>query len=256
MYIYKEHITDYIKCPKYFSINVLNLGNEDISNVSNKKVVECIDRASKSKSSKTLSTKIANKEMLWLKDHVSKIAVEEMKSGVKNTLYDYRIEYTNKFYKNLIMDESSCKAMINRLNNIFSVFSENVFIGYNVPVDIPISKTNIIYRDIIDFLLVDESGSVKAVEFDILELNNIRRRYTDHDYFKIPYAFLSSSMDANVNVSIIDPVNSIILNGDYSPSDFNVYYDNTAFLAKQVGNIHIIKNLDMCDTCEYNNFCN
>ncbi len=137
MYLHKTHIDNYIRCPYYFAINVLS--KLDVNKINNKLLVTALNKASLSKSSRTIDKDVNDKDISWIKNAITKIAIQEMKTSVKTTIQEYRIMYTNKFYKSLVQTSniSENKILINKLNNMFSVFSENAFIAYNLPVEIP-----------------------------------------------------------------------------------------------------------------------
>lgn len=264
MFLHKTHIDNYIRCPYYFAINVLS--KLDVDKINNKLLVGALNKASLSKSSRTIDKDINDKDISWIKSAITKIAINEMKTCEKTSIQEYRIMYTNKFYKSLLESMSSSENMtlINKLNNMFSIFSDNVFIAYNLPVEIPVNKTNVIYRDIIDFVMLNpnDENNIIIVEFDTFrgkDTINIPKYY-EWLHYKIQYAYLASSFNKTVTVNIIDPfLPDAKIEINYTPTMFDELYKDFSVLVGQIINKELntilYRNLYSCSSCELKSSC-
>lgn len=264
MFLHKTHIDNYIKCPYYFAINVLS--KLDVDKINNKLLVGALNKASLSKSSRTIDKDIDDKDISWIKNAITKIAINEMKSCEKTSIQEYRIMYTNKFYKSLLESATNNEnlSLINKLNTMFSIFSDNVFIAYNLPVEIPVNKTNVIYRDIIDFVMVDPKNEDNIV---IVEFENFRDKssisipkYYEWLHYKIQYTYLASSFNKTVTVNIIDPfLPDAKIEIVYTPTIFDELYKDFSALVSQIINKDLntilYRNLYNCPVCELKNSC-
>ena len=227
MVVTKENINNFIKCPFLFGKNVLS----DKYKIITEK--ESIER---------------------FKKHVVELASYEMKENVKLDLAEYRSSFTNKYFtskKSLdaFLDPS---VLIPMLNTLFSVFANKVFIGYNLPIDINIAGTNMVYRDIIDFGLIDEEENITFVE--IVDLTSISPSFEEKvknwvHYF-IPYSFLASSFNKTINVVFIDPDIRETVEFVVHPEKFDLDYIQLCEFIKTMKTHYIYKNLYMCSNCE------
>lgn len=258
MYIYKSYLDNYIKCPHYFALCLLNKSVD--KSVTDQSVADILKKATKSKTYKVLNKSHIKRDIHWIKDSISKIALQEMTSGEKCGIHEYRIMYTNKYFKNILATHKDAKSaeLIERLNDAFSIFASNVFLGYDVPIEIPILKTNIVYRDVIDFILCDvnDQEKITIVEFDDLSSKVQIRKYREWAHYKIQYYFIADSLKSNVNVIIMDPINTNNrLEFTYKPRRFNEVHDACSKIVLDVANPVIFKNLNSCSTCEYLEMC-
>lgn len=258
MNISKKNIDDFIRCQYFFSLEVLNKGNISTENIKDKKIASALNASSKRVTSDVDSN--FKNGINWLRDYISKIALKELKGYgdiQKTPLHEYRLSYTNKFSKRLMKHVDTDTNLIDNLNNIFSIFSNNTFLAYNVPVELPVVKTNIIYRDVIDFVLTDDDGNVSIVEFDDLSNTKRRLRYKEWPHYKIPYSFISHSMDKDITVNIIDPINMIC---DFKflskKQTFDNEYKSLVDLVSPMKNASmVVRNLYACSGCKYADFC-
>jgi hypothetical protein len=255
MYLYKDHIDQYLKCPYYFAIILLN--KTDIDRVASKTLQEFLSKTAKVRSYKTIDN-MMDKDVLWVKDMVSKFALQEMETEKKCSLHEYRISYTNKYAKELRLENSDVKKKLEFINNMFSIFANNIFIGYNVPVEIPINKTNIIFRDIIDFIVADvfDQDKLTIIEFDHLNDSVNKSKYSCYDHYRISYAFISKSLNKPLDVLIIDPtINCITVKYSYKPSEFDNIYNSFADMARLFSHPLVYKNLNSCNECALKEIC-
>lgn len=264
MFLHKTHIDNYIRCPYYFAINVLS--KLEVDKINNKVLVGALNKASLSKSSRTIDKDVNDKDISWIKNAITKIAIQEMKLQAKTTMQEYRIMYTNKFYKSLLnnITATESKSLIDKLNSMFSVFSENAFIAYNLPVEIPVTKTNVIFRDVIDFILSDpdDENHIIVVEFDLFrEKNKINiPKYYEWLHYKIQYAYLASLFNKNVTVNIIDPfLPEAKIEIKYTKDSFDELYKDFAAAVNQIVNKDfgtvLYRNLYNCSGCEIKSAC-
>lgn len=259
MYIYKSYIDNYIKCPHYFALTLLDKDKNDPTLVT-EYIADVLKKATRSKSYKVTGKSNIKRDIEWLKDSISKIASNEMVTGVKAPISEYRIQYTNKYFKNILTSYSTVEGenIINRLNNVFAIFSSSIFLGFNVPIEIPLLKTNLIYRDMFDFLLCDINDPEKITIVEIDDLSNPlqARKYREWSHYKIPYLFLADSLQSNINVIIIDPINtSNRVELSYMPRKFNDIHESCSKIALDVINPVLYKNLHSCDECIYTSVC-
>lgn len=259
MYLYKYHLDQYIKCPYYFALNIMN--KEDDTAITNKAVSSVLQKAAKTRSYKASDNNI-DKDILHVRDTVSKIALKEMSTGNKVPLYEYRIICTNKFLKSMLgnrFTQSGASELQNKINNMLSIFVNNVYISYNTPVEIPIKKTNIIYRYVFDFIVADvnDPEKITIIEFDNLSTDIQVKKYHEWLHYKIQYAFLANSLQKTINVIIIDPINEIGKNIEltYDQKTFDLLYNEFCNQVSNVANPVLYRNLYSCDNCEYKKVC-
>jgi len=221
MNIFRQHINDYMTCPYLFAKNIL----------ANKYGVNKKDGSYKK-----------------FKDYITDIASYEMKNNTKLTLSEYRIGYTNKFYttkKDVIDIEFN--GLISKLNNIFSIFSENIFIGYNFPLEIVIPGTSHIYKDTISYVMNSiDSDKIVAIEIeDLSNINLYKRKLKNWPQYFLPYSYLAYKLNKKVELVILDPIlnekieiiflkdrfkeDILVMNEIIIPIDKNILYRNLAF---------------------------
>lgn len=228
MIVYKSHVNDYIKCPFLFGKNIL--------------------------SSRQGTIKIPDMHMN-IKKHIAEIASYEMKNDDKLALSEYRIRYTNKYYTKP-SQVLEAETIVPKLNQVFEIFANNAFIGYNVPIEIPVPGTSTVYRDIVDFILTDEEGNITVVEID--DLTNIdlyRQQLTFWPQYYTPYSYLAASFEQDINVILIDPNDYIKLSIPYTQERHEQDVDQLYSLLKHVSSDNLIKNLYSCDTCKFADSC-
>ena len=187
--------------------------------------------------------------------YLSELASFELKNNTKLSLSEYRIKFTNKFYTKgtEVLD---AKGIIANLNKVFDIFADNVFMGYNVPIDIPIQGTSLIFRDTIDFLLTDEESNIFAVELvDLTEAKLLKQRLLHWAHYHTQYSFLAASFDKDIDVILIDPVTATKLALVYKPEKFDQDLKDFKLLAQPMQHNNLVKNLHMCPMCEYNKYC-
>lgn len=228
MVLNKEHITDYMRCPYLFGRLV----------VSNKYGV--------------LSK--LHPDAVKFRNHVSEVASYEMKNGCKLDLAEYRVRYTNKYHTTInkvIGNPEAFDPLIPRLNNLLSVFSDAPFLSYNMPIDIPVPGTSVIYRDVIDFIMIDENKDVTIVEIDDLSDIELYKRMMKHwVHYAIPYSYLSNSFEKKINVVILDPVENSRLDIAFIPERWNDDLRQLTEVVKPIYANNIYKNLFACSSCE------
>lgn len=251
MYLNKQQITSYIKCPFGLAIETaLASPRKDIHSPSLRAIVEKVG-------SKTESPLLVehNKKIDDMRNHIAELASYEMKNNAKLSIADYRVKFTNKFYtKNTEIIDA--KGIVKKLNNLFEIFADNAFLGYNAPVDIPIQGTSLIYRDTIDFILTDGDAKIYAVEIeDLSDLDFRKLQLANWAHFYIPYSFLAASFEKEIEVIIIDPVASIRLSMKFKPEKFDHDIKDFKMLVAPIQNNNLIKNLYMCPLCEFNKHC-
>jgi len=226
MIISKYHIDAFLECRFKFGKYVLNDKYTDIS-----KPKESIVR---------------------MKDHIKSIASYEMKENVKLDLAEYRTKYTNKYFTNKksIVSILDSEVLITKLNNLFANFSNEVFIGYNIPIDISIYNTNIIYRDIVDFGLIDDEKNLTFIEFeDFSNAIAIKDKIKYWAHYYTTYSFLSSSFNKDIKVKIIDPDVNDIIEMKFIPSRFEDDYQELCNLITPIKDAYLYKNLYNCKIC-------
>lgn len=223
--INKQNINNFIKCPYLFGKNVLS------------------DRYAKVD------------DFSKFKKYISGVASHELKENIKLSLSEYRIGFTNKHYtKN--DDVLDAHSIIARLNGVFDIFANNTFFGYNIPIDIPIPGTNVVYRDIVDFGLISENDKTTIVEFD--DLTNMDR-YSEFlknwPHYYIAYSFIANSLSKSVDVVIIDPVEYQKIEITFSPDRFENDLSELKDITKLMECDYLYKNLYACIDCEYLGQC-
>lgn len=221
-------VTDYIKCPYLYAQNSLSSKNHII--------------------------KISDMHVA-LKKHLVEIASYEMKNQVKLTAVEYRTKFTNKYYRKASHLFSS-DSIIKELNLLFDVFANNVFVGYNVPVEVPIAGTSAEYRDFADFVLMDEDKNITVVQLDeILDIKDYTSRVENWVHYTIIYSYLASKFNGNISVNIIDPNTLTRLGISFPPERFDADYEQINSMLLPIANKVLYKNLFMCENCDKHEDC-
>lgn len=225
MILYKQFIDDYLFCPILFSRNTLN------------------DRYS--------INKLQN-EYLKFKDHVAEIASYELKNCEKLNLHEYRIRYTNKHYvSSKKITKNIDDNIINKLNRLFSYFSDNLFIGYNIPVEIPISGTPVIFREFYDFGLInmDQTELLFVKIEDLSNEYDIKKRIINWPHWYTPNSFLAKTFEKKVIVLYLDPVLDKQIEVTYLPEMFDINIKQLKDIVTPISNGIFWKSLNSCNNC-------
>lgn len=254
MYMYKHHIDDYIKCPHSFALNVLKDSPNKPRVLSN-----VFDKLNKSRniSKASLANTPARKTIADVRNHIAEIASYELKNDDKLSLADYRVKYTNKYFSKP-SDVLGTSEIITKLNSVFEVFAVNAFLAYNVPVDIPIQGSSIMYRDIVDFILTDDESNIIIVEFDDLSNFDLyKNKLSSWPHYVAPYAWLASQFEKTINVVVVDPNDFTKINTRVHEKYFEDYCsEELNALMRPMGSMTLTKNYYACGACEYTNLCN
>lgn len=215
--------------------------------------LECPHKFGKYVINDTFKNYVYTKDSIYkAKEFLTEIASYEMKENIKYDLIQYRTKYTNIHYSKKVISISDLdtEAEITRLNNLFSLFSSNIFIGYNIPVDISIAGTNIIYRSIVDFGLSDEDKNLIFVDFvDMSEKIYIKDKIKHWAHYYTPYSFLASSFGKDVKVILIDPDISDRIELKFTPQRFDDDYEQLCKLLAPIKTSYLFKNLNACYGC-------
>jgi hypothetical protein len=228
--IKKNQINDWITCQQLFGKNIL--------------------------SNKYNNTPDDNK-LSKFKSLIEQVASEEMKNMIKLPAADYRIRYTNTYFaKKSDYAFLAQEGIVRRLNSILSIFADNVFIGYNVPLEIPIVGTELIYRYMIDFLLVDHSGDVIAVEIeDLSDLDLFRQKMKNWPHYYAPYSFLTDVFKKDVFLVFIDPINYLKVEYKFTAASMSEDLRELRCVTFGITNPFYVKNLAQCNSCSYLGEC-
>lgn len=250
MYINKHHIDDYIKCPYLFALSVLKEVSEKETRTS-----QVLEKLSKARgTSKVQLAARQKKSIINIKNHIAEIASYEMKNDDKLDATGYRTKYTNKFFSKAsdVLDEK----LVPKLNKILEVFSANAFIGYNLPIDIPIQGTAIMYRDIVDFILTDADSNIIIVEFvDLTNIDQFRRKINYWPHYRVPYSFLAASFDKDVEVVWIDPDDFVSCRMAIKADQLDKDTNELASLVFPMQESCLTRNLYACSICDYRSSC-
>ena len=222
MIVNKQHVDDYIKCPFLFG-------------------------------KKTMSNKYQQSHLpedyLKIRRHISEIASYEMKNLCKLELSEYRIRYTNKHYTSK-KDIMNMESITTRLNGIFEPFANNAFIGYAIPVEIPIEGSNIIYRNIIDYGLISEDGEVTFIEIEkIGDMGYYKKILKNWAHYYTIYSYLANEFKKKVTVIILDPVEYQRIDMVFLPERFSEDYKVLVNTIKPLQNPSFVKNYHSCFGC-------
>jgi len=226
--VQKQFVTDYIQCPYLYARNSL--------------------------SSRANAIKLSDMHTN-IKKHLVEIASYEMKNLVKLKASEYRTKFTNKYYRKP-SQVLKLESIIKDLNTLFEVFASNIFVGYNVPVEIPIQGTSTEYRDFIDFILMDPEKDIIIVQIDDLSnLEEYKNRMKSWVHYTAAYSFLAAQFGKTVSVTVVDPVTLFRFDTKFSPERFDSDYEQLNSLMLPVANNVIYKNLFACNYCESKEDC-
>jgi hypothetical protein len=228
MIVYKSHVNDYIKCPFLFGKNIL--------------------------SSRQGTIKIPDMHMN-IKKHIAEIAAYEMKNDDKVPLAEYRTRYTNKYYTkpSQVLEVTD---IVPKLNQIFEIFANNAFLGYNVPIEIPIPGTATVYRDIVDFILTDEEENIFIVEIDDLtNIDHYKNMISFWPQYYTPYSYLANAFEKPVEVILIDPNDYMKFTTQSNPERHAGDVDALCSILKSVSSEVLVKNLYACKGCKFEDTC-
>lgn len=228
MIIQKSNIDDYILCPALYACNVI-----------------------KSRQS-TIKIKNIKKS---IKKHLIEIASYEMQNDEKLTAHEYRTRFTDKYYRRSLQI-LKVDSLIKELNTVFDIFAKNVFVGYNLPVEIPLVGTSSEYRYIVDFVLTDEDNNITIVELESLDdIGAYKRRLKNWAHYYAPYTFLAEQFDKKVTLIIIDPDNLTRITAEYSPGRFPDDYKHLCAMLSPIEAGVVYHNLFACEYCEIQKEC-
>jgi len=222
MVITRQHVDDFVKCPFLFGKNTV--------------------------SNKYMQSHLPD-DYLKIRKHISEIAAYEMKNGCKLELCEYRIRFTNKYFTSK-KDILNMDAITSKLNGIFEPFANNAFIGFAIPVEIPIEKTNIIYRNIVDYGLINEDGALTFAEIEnIDDLEYYKKKLKNWPHYYGIYSYLANEFKKKINLMIIDPVQYQRIDMVFLPER---YEEDSKMLINTITplqNPSFIKNYYSCSQC-------
>lgn len=228
MIIQRENVDNYIHCPAFYAHHVLKSRQSTI-------------RIKNIKSS--------------IKKHLIEIASYEMQNNVKLTAQEYRTRFTEKYYRKSLQI-LKVDTLIKELNSIFDTFANNAFVGYNIPIEIPVLGTSSEYRYIVDFILTDENNNITIVELeDLSSIDWHRKKLKNWAHYYAPYTFLAEQFDKKVKLLVIDPENLVKLTAEYQPSRFRDDYKYLCNMLTPIESGVIYHNLLVCDGCELEKEC-
>lgn len=240
----KQMISDYIFCPHKFKYKASNYKY----NKNSDKVL------------KLLVTKH--------KENLTRIASIELKENIKLSLGEYRTRFTNEFFNNKIGRNEGVnkleftdsflddELLTVKLNNFYNIFSKQAFIGYNIPVEIPISGTNIVYASKVDFGLVDDEKNLTFIDLvDMKDPVYIKDRVRFWSHYYTVYSYLAASFNATVKVVLKDPEVSDELEFIFPKERFDDDYKQLCELLAPIQNNYSIRNINACSKCEILNEC-
>lgn len=222
MYINREMVSNYIKCPFLF-------GKKTVNN-------------------KYQQSHLPD-DYLKIRKYISEIAAYEMKNNCKLELAEYRVKFTNKYYtsKKDIMNMSSITT---KLNGVFEPFANNVFIGFTIPVEIPISGTNIIYRNIIDYGLINENGDVTFIEIERIEdISHYKKLLRNWAHYYTIYSYLANEFNKKISLIILDPIQYQRIDMVFLPERYSEDYKVLVNTIKPLANPSFVKNYNSCSGC-------
>jgi len=228
MIVDKAFVTDFIECPQKFGRNILQ-GRQS-----------------------TIRIEDMN---LQLKKHLVEIAAYEMQNDHKYSLAEYRVKFTNKFYSKATQVLSD-QSIVARLNTLLETFASHKFIGYNVPIEIPIIGTAIMYRNIVDFILKDEDENIVVVEIqNLLDYHSTLQRYKHWPHYSSVYGYIADRLDCSVTLQLIDPVNFLRVDLEYNSMGLVLDLKKLFDLVRPMGSDTLWKNLYACNGCNYLKDC-
>lgn len=222
MIITREMVSNYIKCPFLF-------GKKAMSNKYQQSHLP--------------------EEYLKIRRHISEIASYEMKNGCKLELSEYRIRYTNKYYTSK-KDILNMDSITTKLNGIFEPFASNAFIGYTIPVEIPIEGSNIIYRNIVDYGLINDVGEITFVEIEKIEdLGFYKKILKNWAHYYAIYSYLANEFNKKVNLIVLDPIQYQRIDMVFLPERFGEDFKVLVNTVKPLQNPSFVKNYNSCFNC-------
>lgn len=227
MIIKNQHITDYIFCPYRFSKNVL----------------------SNNKQSGMIKLHFKYEKF---KDFISKIASYELKNMHKYNHKEYTIKYFNEFPYNgkklfndaILNDETEYK-----INNMLSIFSDNTFIGYNIPIEIPIPGTNIIYKHNLNYGLSDEKKELTFIQIIDLKADDFTSDQLNWSHWSIIGSYLANAFKKKIQITFLDPVNLIAIDKIYQAQLFEQDLEDLKKIACAIDSGLLYKNYFNCYRC-------
>lgn len=191
------------------------------------------------------------------------IASEELKEKIKLSLSEYRSRYTNSFYnekvntgiygrsnKGEVYNMIDSEVLLAKMNNFYSHFTNKAFIGYNIPIEISIVNTNIVYKTSVDFGLVDDKKELTFIDIvDMLTPVYIKDKITYWAHYYSVYSYLAASFNKKITVILLDPdvVDSIELT--FYPERFDDDYKQLCEMITPISNSYIVRNLNACSKC-------
>lgn len=228
MIITRQHVTDYIKCPFLF-------GKKTISNKYQQSHLP--------------------EDYLKIRKHISEISSYEMKNTCKLDLSEYRIRFTNKHYTSK-KDILNMESITTKLNGVFEPFANNAFIGYAIPVEIPIEGTDIVYRNIIDYGLVNDTGDVTFVEIEQIEdLNYYKKILKNWAHYFTIYSYLANEFGKKINLIVLDPIEYHRIDMVFLPERYDQDYKVLVNTIKPLQNPSFVKNYYSCFNCSMMGEC-
>ncbi|MDY0197596.1 MAG: hypothetical protein RBR68_07260 [Tenuifilaceae bacterium] len=232
MVINRCQIDDYIKCPYLFGKNVL------------------YDKYNTSRLSEPYNK---------FKKYLNEVALYELKELQKKSLAEYRAGYTNISCKKI--DVLDSHVLITKLNNVFSLFYDNIFVGYNVPADIIIPGTSTIFRHMFDYILINEKKTrVTAVEIANLDgkVEFYKAAFQNWAHYYTAYSYLSYKFKKPVSLIILDPIKYEKIRIDFNSKMFEDDLVDLSNLIVPINSEYLYKNLYYChceNGCEYLGVC-
>jgi hypothetical protein len=222
MIITRQYVDDYIKCPFLF-------GKKTVSNKYQQSHLP--------------------EDYLKIRRHISEIASYEMKNLCKLELSEYRIRFTNKYYTSK-KDLMNMDSITTRLNGIFEPFSSNAFIGYAIPVEIPIEGTNIIYRNIIDYGLISDTNEITFVEIEQIEdITYYKKILKNWAHYYAVYSYLANEFGKKINLIVLDPITYQRIDAVFLPERYSEDYKVLVNTIKPLQNPSFVKNYHSCSGC-------
>lgn len=229
MIIQRNNVDNYVLCPALYATNVTKTRQSTINIKNIKKSI---------------------------KKHLIEIASYEMQNNVKLTAHEYRTRFTDKYYRRSLQI-LKVDSLIKELNAIFDIFAKNVFVGYNLPVEIPLAGTSSEYRYIVDFVLTDEDNNITIVELETLDnIAEYKRKLKNWAHYYAPYTFLAEQFDKKVTLLVVDPDDLTKIAVEYLPGRFEDDYKQLCSMLKPLEAGIVYHNLFACGYCEIDKECN
>jgi hypothetical protein len=236
----RTQLNDYIFCPHKFSRQVVNEKYKENSKDNNVKT-----------------------SIYLHKNNLTSIASEEMKNNVKLSLSEYRSRFTNTFYdektatgvnsrsdKGEVYNLLDSEVLLSKLNNFYSHFANQAFIGYNIPIEISISGTNIVYKTFVDFGLINDKKELTFIDIvDMLNPVYIKDKVNYWAHYYISYSYLAASFNKTIKVILLDPDVVDSIEFTFNPGRFDDDYKQLCEMITPITNSYIIRNLNACSKC-------